>query len=194
MLAAKFFAGYSRRYDMSRIGQNPVSIPDGVEVSITKGELTAKGRLGTQSVRLLPIVEVAVEDGQVIVKPINDGKRSRTMWGTTRSLVNNAVVGVSEGFTKKLEVNGVGYRAQVQGKKINLQLGYSHDISYEVPDGIKVEIEGDRGNVIAISGSDKQVVGQVASEIRSFRKPEPYKGKGVKYVNEQILRKEGKKK
>ena len=179
---------------MSRIGQNPVSIPDGVEVSITKGELTAKGRLGTQSVRLLPIVEVAVEDGQVIVKPVNDGKRSRTMWGTTRSLVNNAVVGVSEGFTKKLEVNGVGYRAQVQGKKINLQLGYSHDISYEVPDGIKVEIEGDRGNVIAISGSDKQVVGQVASEIRSFRKPEPYKGKGVKYVNEQILRKEGKKK
>ena len=179
---------------MSRIGQNPVNIPDGVEVSIVNGQLMAKGRLGTQSVRLLPTVQVAVEDGQVIVKPINDGKRARIMWGTTRSLVNNAVVGVSEGFTKKLEVNGVGYRAQVQGKKVNLQLGYSHDISYEVPGEIKVEIEGDRGNIIAISGPDKQVVGQVASEIRSFRKPEPYKGKGVKYVNEQILRKEGKKK
>ena len=179
---------------MSRVGQNPVNIPDGVEVSIVDGELTAKGKLGTQSVPLLPVVEVAVEDGQVNVKPVNDGKRARTMWGTTRSLVNNAVLGVSEGFTKKLEVNGVGYRAQVQGKKINLQLGFSHDISYEVPEGIKVEVEGDRGNVIAISGPDKQVVGQVASEIRSFRKPEPYKGKGVKYVDEQILRKEGKKK
>jgi large subunit ribosomal protein L6 len=179
---------------MSRIGQNPVNIPDDVEVSIVNGQLTAKGKLGTQSVRLLPAVKVAVEAGQVIVRPINDGKRARTMWGTTRSLVNNAVVGVSEGFTKKLEVNGVGYRAQVQGKKINLQLGYSHDISYEVPSEIKVEIEGDRGNIISISGPDKQVVGQVASEIRSFRKPEPYKGKGVKYVNEQILRKEGKKK
>jgi large subunit ribosomal protein L6 len=109
-------------------------------------------------------------------------------------LVNNAVIGVSEGFTKRLEVNGVGYRAQVQGKKLNLQLGYSHDISFDVPEGIKIEVEGDRGNVIAVSGSNKQVVGQVASEIRSFRKPEPYKGKGVKYVDEQILRKEGKKK
>ncbi|MEC8774283.1 MAG: 50S ribosomal protein L6, partial [Pseudomonadota bacterium] len=108
---------------MSRVGQNPVNIPDGVEVSIVDGELTAKGKLGTQSVPLLPVVEVAVEDGQVIVKPVNDSKRARTMWGTTRSLVNNAVLGVSEGFTKKLEVNGVGYRAQVQGKKINLQLG-----------------------------------------------------------------------
>ena len=114
--------------------------------------------------------------------------------GTTRSLVNNAVVGVSEGFTRRLEVNGVGYRAQVQGKKLNLQLGYSHDIAFDVPEDIKIEIEGDRGNVIAVSGPNKQRVGQVASEIRGFRKPEPYKGKGVKYADEQILRKEGKKK
>jgi large subunit ribosomal protein L6 len=179
---------------MSRVGQNPVNIPDGVEVSVANGELTAKGKLGTQTVAVLSTVNVAVEDGSIVVKPVGNSKRARTMWGTTRSLVSNAVVGVSEGFTKRLEVNGVGYRAQVQGKKLNLQLGYSHDISFEVPDGIKIEVEGDRGNVIAISGSDKQTVGQVASEIRAFRKPEPYKGKGVKYSDEQILRKEGKKK
>lgn len=179
---------------MSRVGQSPVAIPDGVEVTIAEGVLTAKGKLGTQTVDLMPVVEVSVEDGSVIVKPLNDGKRARTMWGTTRSLVNNAVVGVSEGFTRRLEVNGVGYRAQVQGKKLNLQLGYSHDIAFDVPEDIKIEIEGDRGNVIAVSGPNKQRVGQVASEIRGFRKPEPYKGKGVKYADEQILRKEGKKK
>ena len=179
---------------MSRVGQNPVTIPDGVEVSVAGGVLTAKGKLGTLTVPVLPIVEVKVEEGQVTVIPTGGGKLAKTMWGTTRSLVNNAVIGVSEGFTKRLEVNGVGYRAQVQGKKLNLQLGYSHDIAFDVPEGIKIEVEGDRGNVIAVSGFNKQVVGQVASEIRSFRKPEPYKGKGVKYADEQILRKEGKKK
>ena len=179
---------------MSRVGQSPVAIPDGVEITIAEGILTAKGKLGTQTVDLLPVVEVSVEDSSVVVKPANGGKRARTMWGTTRSLVNNAVVGVSEGFTRRLEINGVGYRAQVQGKKLNLQLGYSHDIAFDVPEDIKIEIEGDRGNVIAVSGPNKQRVGQVASEIRGFRKPEPYKGKGVKYAGEQILRKEGKKK
>ncbi|PPR56753.1 MAG: 50S ribosomal protein L6 [Alphaproteobacteria bacterium MarineAlpha4_Bin2] len=179
---------------MSRVGQNPVSIPDGVEVTVSGGVLMAKGKLGTQTVDLIPIVAVNVEDGSVVLKPLNAGKRARTMWGTTRSLVNNAVIGVSEGFTRRLEVNGVGYRAQVQGKMLNLQLGYSHDIAFNVPEDIKIEIEGERGNVIAVSGSNKQRVGQVASEIRSFRKPEPYKGKGVKYADEQILRKEGKKK
>ena len=179
---------------MSRIGESPVAIPDGVEITIAEGILTAKGKLGTQTVDLLPVVEVGVEDGNVVLKPANDGKRARTMWGTTRSLVKNAVVGVSEGFTRRLEVNGVGYRAQVQGKKLNLQLGYSHDIAFDVPEDIRIEIEGDRGNVIAVSGTNKQRVGQVASEIRGFRKPEPYKGKGVKYADEQILRKEGKKK
>jgi large subunit ribosomal protein L6 len=179
---------------MSRVGQNPVTIPDGVEVSVAGGVLTAKGKLGTLTVPVMPVVEVKVEDGQITVSPAGGDKRAKTMWGTTRSLVNNAVIGVSEGFTKRLEVNGVGYRAQVQGKKLNLQLGYSHDIAFDVPEGIKIEVEGDRGNVIAVSGASKQVVGQVASEIRSFRKPEPYKGKGVKYADEQILRKEGKKK
>ena len=179
---------------MSRVGQTPVEIPDGVEITISEGVLTAKGKLGTQMVDLLPVVQVSVNDGSVVVMPLNKGKRARTMWGTTRSLVNNAVVGVSEGFTRRLEVNGVGYRAQIQGKKLNLQLGYSHDIAFDVPEDIKIEVEGDRGNVIAVSGVNKQRVGQVASEIRGFRKPEPYKGKGVKYADEQILRKEGKKK
>ncbi len=179
---------------MSRVGQTPVEIPDGVEITISEGVLTAKGKLGTQMVDLLPVVQVSVNDGRVVVIPVNNGKRARTMWGTTRSLVNNAVVGVSEGFTRRLEVNGVGYRAQIQGKKLNLQLGYSHDIAFDVPEDIKIEVEGDRGNVIAVSGVNKQRVGQVASEIRGFRKPEPYKGKGVKYADEQILRKEGKKK
>ena len=179
---------------MSRVGMLPVEVPDGVDLQIDGDAVKAKGKLGELSLNVSEDVQVSREENLVWVKPANDSKRARTMWGTTRSMVNNAVLGVSEGFTKKLEVNGVGYRAQVQGKKINLQLGFSHDISYEVPEGIKVEVEGDRGNVIAISGPDKQVVGQVASEIRSFRKPEPYKGKGVKYVDEQILRKEGKKK
>lgn len=179
---------------MSRVGQNPVLIPDDVVVTLVDGTMTAKGKLGIQTVDLLPIVVVSVEDDTVVVKPANEGKRARTMWGTTRSLVNNAVIGVSEGFTRRLEVNGVGYRAQVQGKKLNLQLGYSHDIAFDIPEDIEIQIEGDRNNIIAVSGANKQRVGQVASEIRSFRKPEPYKGKGVKYTDEQILRKEGKKK
>ena len=179
---------------MSRVGQNPVNIPDGVEIELLDGALAAKGKFGTEIVSILSIVNVMLEDGQILVKPINDGKRARTMWGTTRSLVNNAVVGVSEGFMRKLEVTGVGYRAQVQGNKLKLQLGFSHDISFDVPEDIEIEIEGDRGNVIVVRGPNKQRVGQVASEIRGFRKPEPYKGKGVKYVEEQILRKEGKKK
>ena len=179
---------------MSRVGESSILIPDNVEVTLTGRELTAKGDLGSQQVSLASVVEVNVSDGQVLVEPINDSTRARAMWGTTRSLVNNAIIGVSKGFTKRLEVNGVGYRAQLQGKILNLQLGYSHDIAYEVPEGINIVVEGDRNNVISISGSDKQAVGQVASEIRHFRKPEPYKGKGLKYVNEQSLRKEGKKK
>jgi len=179
---------------MSRVGQSPVAIPDGVEVSIAGDILTAKGKLGEESVTLAGVVEVAIEDNEVRVKPADDTKFARSMWGTTRSLVQNAVTGVSEGFTRRLVVNGVGYRAQVQGSTLNLQLGYSHDINYPVPEGIKVALEGDRGGVIAITGPNKQRVGQMASEIRSFRKPEPYKGKGVRYDDEYIFRKEGKKK
>lgn len=179
---------------MSRIGKNPVAIPDGVDVSIAGSVLTAKGKLGEQTVPLHDAVEVKLEDGQVTVEPVDQSKLSRSLWGTTRSLVDSAVLGVSEGFTKKLEINGVGYRAQLKGKVLNLQLGYSHDIDFPIPEGISIALEGDRDSVISVSGSNKQQVGQVASKIRSFRKPEPYKGKGIKYAGEYILRKEGKKK
>jgi len=179
---------------MSRVGKNPVTLPDGVDVSIASGLLTAKGKLGEQSVPLTDAVEVSLDDGKVTVKPVDQSKRSRSLWGTTRSLVDNAVRGVSEGFTRKLEINGVGYRAQVKGKILNLQLGYSHDIDFPIPEGVSIALEGDRDGVIAVSGASKQQVGQVASKIRSFRKPEPYKGKGIRYSDEYVLRKEGKKK
>jgi len=179
---------------MSRVGKNPVTVPNGVEVSFVSGMLKAKGKLGEQSVTILPEIEVKIADSEIVVSPKDTSKRALAMWGTTRSLVNNAVSGVSVGFVKRLEVNGVGYRAQAQGQKLTLQLGYSHDINYVVPEGIKVAVEGDRNSVIAVSGADKQKVGQVASEIRAFRKPEPYKGKGVRYSDEYIVRKEGKKK
>jgi len=179
---------------MSRVGKNPVTVPNGVEVNIAAGLLMAKGKLGELSVAIMPEVEVKITDSEIVVSPKEKSKRALAMWGTTRSLVNNAVCGVSEGFTKRLEVIGVGYRAQAQGQKLTMQLGYSHDIVYVVPDGVKVGVEGDRNNVIAVTGADKQKVGQVASEIRAFRKPEPYKGKGVRYSDEYVVRKEGKKK
>jgi large subunit ribosomal protein L6 len=179
---------------MSRVGKSPVTVPNGVEVSVVDGMLKAKGRLGELTVKIVSNVEVSIDDNAVKVTPKDNSKQALSMWGTTRSLVNNAVNGVSEGFSKRLEVNGVGYRAQAQGRKLTLQLGYSHDINYTVPEGITAVVEGDRNNVIIISGADKQRVGQIASEIRAFRKPEPYKGKGVRYSDEFILRKEGKKK
>ncbi len=177
---------------MSRIGKHPVEIPGGVEVSIANQVLTAKGGKGTLNVPLHDSVRVVHADGKVTVSPRGDSKRSRTMWGTMRSLINSAVVGVSEGFVVRMEINGVGYRAAVQGSSLNLQLGYSHDISYPIPDGIAIKCE--KPTLIEVSGASKQRVGQVASEIRAFRKPEPYKGKGIRYENEYILRKEGKKK
>lgn len=177
---------------MSRVGKNPVEVPSGVEVTIANQVLTAKGSNGTLTVPLTDLVEVKQDNGAVTVTPRDESQRARTMWGTTRSLINNAVVGASTGFTVRMEISGVGYRAAVQGNKLNLQLGYSHDINYPIPDGIKIRCE--RPTLIEVSGADKQQVGQIASEIRAFRKPEPYKGKGIKYENEQILRKEGKKK
>lgn len=177
---------------MSRIGKNPVEIPSGVEVSIVNGLLTAKGKNGALTVRLHKAVEVKQDDGKVVVSPREGASEARKMWGTMRSMINNAVIGASEGFTVRLEINGVGYRAAVQGNNLNLQLGYSHDIIYPIPQGVTVKCE--RPTLIEISGASKQEVGQIASEIRAFRKPEPYKGKGVKYENEIIVRKEGKKK
>lgn len=177
---------------MSRIGKYPVEVPKGVEVAIANDVLTAKGGKGTLTVPLHESVTVSQEDGKVVVAPRDESQRSRTMWGTMRSLINNAVVGASEGFTVRLEINGVGYRAAVQGNTLNLQLGYSHDINYPIPEGIAIRCE--RPTLIEVSGASKQQVGQVASEIRAYRPPEPYKGKGIKYEGEMIVRKEGKKK
>tara|TARA_B100000674_G_scaffold495350_2_gene522492 strand:+ start:4427 stop:4966 length:540 start_codon:yes stop_codon:yes gene_type:complete len=179
---------------MSRVGKNPVAVPEGVDVSVSGALLSAKGKLGEVTVPLHESVDLKIEKNVVTVAPLDQSKLACSLWGTIRSLVNNAVTGVSVGFTKKLEINGVGYRAQLKGKVLNLQLGHSHDINFPIPEGIDIKIEGDRQNIIAVSGVDKQKVGQVASKIRGFRKPEPYKGKGIKYVDEYILRKEGKKK
>lgn len=177
---------------MSRIGKHPVVVPGGVTVDVEGQKISAKGKLGELSVTLPPEVEITLADGKVTVTPRDEEKRARAMWGMSRSLVQNLVQGVSEGYTRKLEIAGVGYRAAVDGKVLNLQLGYSHDIKFAVPDDIKVVCE--TPTAVTISGADKQRVGQIASEIRGFRPPEPYKGKGVKYAEERILRKEGKKK
>lgn len=177
---------------MSRIGKNPVAIPEGVTVDLAGQTLTAKGRLGTLSLVVSNDVTTTIADGTVTIMPKDDGKRARAMWGTTRALVNNMVTGVSAGFTRNLEINGVGYRAAVQGSNLNLQLGYSHDINYPIPSDVRITTE--RPTAITVSGADRQRVGQVASEIRAFRPPEPYKGKGIKYSDETIRRKEGKKK
>jgi len=177
---------------MSRIGTNPITVPDGVTVSIDGVIVTAKGKLGELSARLTDDVVVVQNDGVINVNPREGSPRAKQMWGMSRTVVNNLVVGVAEGFTKKLEINGVGYRAAVQGKDLVLQLGFSHEVRYPVPAGIDIKCPDQTH--IEISGADKQKVGQVAAEIRSYRKPEPYKGKGVKYEDEYIFRKEGKKK
>ena len=177
---------------MSRVGKYPVTVPSGVTVEIANRILKAKGKLGELSLRLNDEVDAKLEDGKVVVTPRSETKRARTLWGTTRAHVNNMVGGVSKGFSKTLEINGVGYRAQVQGKNLQLQPGFSHDVIYPIPAGVTIKCE--KPTQITISGADRQRVGQVAAEIRAFRKPEPYKGKGIKYDNERILRKEGKKK
>ena len=177
---------------MSRVGSSPVAITEGADVQITGQMISANGKLGEMSVNIPTDIEITQEDGAIVFKPRSNNKRTRMAWGTSRSLVSNLVTGVTEGFTKRLEITGVGYRAAVQGESLNLQLGYSHDVNFPIPDGIDIKCESP--TAIVISGADKQAVGQVAAKIRGFRKPEPYKGKGVRYHDEQILRKEGKKK
>jgi large subunit ribosomal protein L6 len=177
---------------MSRIGKLPVTVPQGVTVDLAGGVLTTKGKLGTLTLVVNNDVDTVVRDGKVVVTPKNETKRARMAWGTTRALVNNMVNGVSKGYTVNLEINGVGYRAAVQGKNLVLQLGYSHDVTFPIPADIKIVCE--KPTAMAISGADRQRVGQVAAVIRSFRGPEPYKGKGIKYDFEKIRRKEGKKK
>jgi large subunit ribosomal protein L6 len=177
---------------MSRIGKYPVTIPSGVEVQLAGQTLTAKGQLGVLSLMLSNEVTTSIVDGAVTVAPRNDTKHSRAMWGTTRALINNMVTGVSTGFSVNLEITGVGYRAQVQGGILNLQLGYSHDIPFPIPADVRITCE--RPTVITVNGADRQRVGQIAADIRAYRPPEPYKGKGIKYATETVRRKEGKKK
>ena len=177
---------------MSRIGKHPVPVPGGVEVQLSGRTLSAKGRLGSLSLAVNSEVTASIAGGAVTITPNSATKLARAMWGTTRALVNNMVAGVSQGFTVGLEINGVGYRAAVQGNTLNLQLGYSHDIAFPVPGDVTITCE--RPTVITVHGADRQRVGQVAAEIRAWRPPEPYKGKGIKYAGEIVRRKEGKKK
>ena len=177
---------------MSRVGKYPVEIPAGVQVAIAGRTLSAKGKLGELKLELTEHVEAAVEGNKVTVRPRGNERQARMMWGTTRALVANMVKGVSEGYAKSMEITGTGFRAAVQGKNLVMNLGYSHDVVYPVPDGIKITCE--RPTAVKVEGVDKRQVGQVAAEIRGFRGPEPYKGKGVRYSDEVIRRKEGKKK
>ncbi len=177
---------------MSRVGKKPVPIPSGVTASVQGQTVNVKGPKGALSLVLHGDVEAKVDKGEVRVDPRGDSKRARAMWGTYRSLVANAVEGVTKGFERRLEITGVGYRAALQGKNLQIQLGYSHDIVYPIPEGITIVVP--RPTEIVVSGIDGQKVGHVAAEIRAFRKPEPYKGKGVKYSGEFVFRKEGKKK
>jgi len=177
---------------MSRVGKYPVEIPAGVQVAIAGGVITAKGKLGELTLPLTELVDAAVADGKVTINPRGGERQARMMWGTTRALIANMVKGVSTGYEKSMEITGTGFRAAVQGKNLELSLGFSHPVVYPVPAGIKITCE--RPTAIKVEGVDKRLVGQVAAEIRSFRPPEPYKGKGVRYTTEQIRRKEGKKK
>lgn len=176
---------------MSRVGKNPVVIPQGATVEVKDGIFKAKGKLGESSLPLTSDVTVTIEGGKIIVQPAV-GTTARAMWATTQRNIANLLKGLTDGFEKKLEINGVGLRANVQGTELVMQLGYSHDIRYPIPAGIKIAVE--KQTAITITGTDKQRVGQVAAEIRGFREPEPYKGKGIKYADERIIRKEGKKK
>jgi large subunit ribosomal protein L6 len=177
---------------MSRIGKNPVALPANVTASIEGSTLSVKGPKGTLTMPMMEDISYGIEDGRIVVRPANETKRARSFWGMHRTLVQNLVTGVTEGFTKTLEITGVGYRAAMQGKNLRLQLGYSHDVNIDVPADLTVATPDQ--TTVVITGNDRQRVGQLAAEIRRWRKPEPYKGKGIKYRGEYIFRKEGKKK
>ncbi|WP_419814091.1 50S ribosomal protein L6 [Glacieibacterium sp.] len=177
---------------MSRIGKKPVPVPASVTATMDGGQLSVKGPKGSLAMPMVDDISYVLENDGISVTPANDTKRARAYWGLQRTLVSNLIVGVTDGFTKVLEITGVGYRANVQGSNLKLQLGYSHDVDYPIPEGITIKTPDQ--TTVEISGSDRQKVGQVAAEIRRWRKPEPYKGKGIKYRGEFIFRKEGKKK
>ncbi|HEV7288696.1 50S ribosomal protein L6 [Sphingomonas sp.] len=177
---------------MSRTGKKPIPVPAGVTASVEGGIVSVKGPKGTLTMPASDDISYEMGEGTITVKPANDTKRAKAFWGMQRTLVQNLVTGVTEGFSKKLLITGVGYRANAQGRKLKLQLGYSHDVDLDVPEGVEVKTPDQ--TTVEISGNDKQAVGQFAAEIRRWRKPEPYKGKGIKYEGEFIFRKEGKKK
>ena len=174
---------------MSRIGKKPISIPNGLEVKIDGSSLKFKKSNNEKELDLKGHVDVKIEDGKIEFSPKGEDRQSRAYWGTYRALANNIVLGLTEGFSKQLEINGVGYRAAMKGKVLELNLGFSHPINFESPKGIEISVDK---NVVTIKGDNKQQVGQVAAEIRGFRPPEPYKGKGIKYLEERIIRKAGK--
>lgn len=177
---------------MSRIGKHPVPVPQGVQVQLAGQTLTAKGPKGELKMTVVDDLAVSLADGKVTVKPRQPSRRARSMWGMQRTLVSNLVNGVKDGYTSELEINGVGLRAAMQGKNLQLNMGFSHEVIYPIPAGIEIKVE--KPTSIKISGADRQLVGQVAADIRAIKPPEPYKGKGIKYSGETILRKEGKKK
>jgi large subunit ribosomal protein L6 len=177
---------------MSRIGKQPVEIPSGVTVDVDGQRISAKGSKGQLETTLVDHVLVAMEEGALKITPVDKSKQARSAWGMSRTIVSNLIEGVDKGFEKKLEINGVGYRAAVQGKSLQLALGLSHDVNFDIPDDVKIECP--KPTEVVVSGIDKQRVGQVAANIRKWREPEPYKGKGIKYADEYIARKEGKKK
>jgi large subunit ribosomal protein L6 len=177
---------------MSRIGKVPVAVPGGVTATASEGVLSVKGAKGVLTMPMIDDLDYGIAEGSITVKPANETKRARAFWGMHRTLVQNLVTGVTDGFSKTLEITGVGYRAAVQGKNLRLQLGYSHDVNLDIPEGLAVATPDQ--TTVVITGNDRQRVGQFAAEIRRWRKPEPYKGKGIKYRGEFIFRKEGKKK
>jgi large subunit ribosomal protein L6 len=177
---------------MSRVGKNPVKLPAGVTVEVANDNLTVKGKLGVLSLALSDATEITVADGEILVRPRSEDKFARMMWGTMRNRIANMVIGVSDGFSQNMEILGVGYRAQVQGNALVLQLGYSHDINFAIPDGITIVSE--KPTALTVKGIDKQLVGSVVAKIKSYRPPEPYKGKGIRKEGEYVRRKEGKKK
>ncbi|MBF0134723.1 MAG: 50S ribosomal protein L6 [Magnetococcus sp. DMHC-1] len=177
---------------MSRIGKKPIPVPSGVDVKVDHQTVSIKGKRGTLTRTFHQDVEIHVESGTIRVSPRRDDREGKALWGLTRSLLNNMVHGVSEGFTRKMEIVGVGYRAAVSGRVLKLTLGYSHPIDYALPEGVNVEVE--KNTLLTLTGADRERLGQTCAEIRDYRPPEPYKGKGIRYLEETVLRKEGKKK
>ena len=177
---------------MSRTGNTPIEIPEGINVSLNDSNIVVKNNSGEKQLKFSKNLEITIEKNQILIKPKDTNKKTKMIWGTTRSLLNNLILGCTTDFVKTLKLVGTGYKAALQGKILKISAGYSHDINYEIPEGVNIKCKD--ANTVEVSGSDKNQVGQVAADIRSYRKPEPYKGKGIKYENEHILRKEGKKK